>query len=512
MKKIESYKILIVGLFLMLIGCKQTSSISSVRAVFTVSHNYGFNVEKEMVYLDINQLEDTYGTINTNNFVLTDLRNNKQIELFDVEVNGANKGKYLAFEFIVDKKEPLRSFAIKSVEFEVEYELIQKANVENKLTVTFLTSANKYLKNKPINWPETIANSFINLYTNPKDLEAFSPYKWTYTNGFFTNALCELHLKTGNSKYLDYTKSWIDVFVASDGTIEKYVQQNYRLDDILPGRSVLYLLQHYPEEKYKIAANNFIHHIENQPKTSDGGYWHKKVYEHQMWLDGIYMGDVFTTQYAQQFSKPELFDEAIHQIELIYKHTKDSKTGLLYHGWDESKNDIWANSETGTSPEFWGRGIGWYMMALVDVLDYIPKNHTQRPQLIKILQELSASLANYEENGLWYQVIDKAGNEGNWIETSCSAMFAYAYAKGAKNGYLQPEYLAKAKKTFNALIDNYVYFDNNGAFYLTQTVKVGTLNFKHSDASYTYYVNVDRRINDFKGIGAILYLSMALEY
>ena len=214
------------------------------------------------------------------------------------------------------------------------------------------------------------------------------------------------------------------------------------------------------------------------------------------------------------FDKPEAFDEAVHQIELIYKHTKDPKTGLLYHGWDESKSLVWANPETGTSPEFWGRGIGWYMMALVDVLGYMPEDHPERATVINILKELSASLAKFQDpkTGLWWQVVDKIEKPGNWIETSCSAMYAYAFAKGNKNGYLPDEYMEKAKTAFNALIDGYVYFDDNHHFYLTRTVKVGTLNTKHSDGSYDYYINVDCRINDFKGTNAFLYLAMELEY
>jgi unsaturated rhamnogalacturonyl hydrolase len=276
---------------------------------------------------------------------------------------------------------------------------------------------------------------------------------------------------------------------------------------------LLYLYQNSKEEKYKKAADTLADQMLNQPKTKDGGYWHKLSYPHQMWLDGVYMGDVFNCQYAATFNKLVFYDEAVHQIELIYNHTIDSVTGLLYHGWDESVNDVWSDPVRGTSPEFWGRGMGWYMMALVDVLDYLPANHPKRTKIITILNKTSEALAKVQDANtyLWYQVLDKGYRPDNWIETSCSAMFAYAFAKGAIKGYLPGEYLQKAEDAFNSMINEYVYFDSEGRFYLTETVYVGTLNFKNSDGSYNYYVNVDRRINDFKGVSAFLYLSMALD-
>src|SRR6218665_1270209 len=183
-----------------------------------------------------------------------------------------------------------------------------------------------------------------------------------------------------------------------------------------------------------------------------------------MWLDGIYMGDVFSSHYAALFNKPEFFDEAIHQIKLISEHTTDPRTGLMYHGWDESKNKVWADQQKGTSPEFWGRAIGWYITALVECLDYIPENHPQRKEVITILQKLAKSVLNYQDakSHLWYQVVDKGSQPGNWIETSASAMFTYAFAKGYRKGYLDKTYYAAAKKSFAALINDYIYFDDEG--------------------------------------------------
>jgi unsaturated rhamnogalacturonyl hydrolase len=292
----------------------------------------------------------------------------------------------------------------------------------------------------------------------------------------------------------------------------KYKREVYELDNILPGRLLLFLYQQTGDIRYAKAADQLIDQLGHQPKTSDGGFWHKKVYTNQMWLDGIYMADVFMAQYASIFNKPQYFDEAAKQIGLIYNHTVDPKTGLLYHGWDENKNKVWANPQTGASPEFWGRALGWYIMALVDCLDYFPTNHPERNKILQIFKNLSSSIAKYQDTtaGLWYQVVDKGNLPDNWFESSCSAMFAYAFAKGFQKGYLGTGYQQRAVKAFNGLVSHDVYFDDQGKLYLNGTVKVGTLNPKVSKGDYEYYIGVDRRINDFKGMAAFFYLSLVL--
>lgn len=483
------------------------------KGVFTVSYPYGYSVASEKVFLELSDLQREYGLSDFSQMQLLSLNNQKQLafELFDS--NNDDKADVLGFTIDVNPKEPLLPFGF--------YTSLKKANIKtkkldsyvNNVKITWLKRARDFSPDS-ITWSTAIANTFMNLYPDACSLEVFAPKEWTYTNGFYTNALCRLFEYTNDSAYIKYAKNWADCFVTENGIIEVYKQEKYRLDDVLPGRTILEIYKYFPEEKYRIAADNFIHHIETQPRNTDGGYWHKKVYEHQMWLDGIYMGDVFTAQYAKMFAKPELFNEAVKQIDLIFKHTRDSVSGLLYHGYDESRNDVWANPKTGTSPEFWGRGMGWYMMALVDVLEYLPVEHPEREKVIQILKQTSLALSNVQDanNGLWYQVLDKGSSTGNWIETSCSAMFAYAFVKGYKEGFLDESYLHRAEKAFDGLKNNYIYFDEAGNFYLTQTVKVGTLNFKDSDGSYGYYINVDRRINDFKGVGAILYLAMELDY
>jgi unsaturated rhamnogalacturonyl hydrolase len=326
------------------------------------------------------------------------------------------------------------------------------------------------------------------------------------------NALFALWQKTRQQSYWHYLLNWVDVFVNDAGVIDekKYKREEYNLDNILPGRLLIALYQETKNEKYKNAAVYLMEQLKKHPRTSEGGYWHKRIYPYQMWLDGIYMAELFSVEFARVFNELHYFDEAVHQITLIYKHTYDPKTGLLYHGWDETKTQIWAHPERGTSPEFWGRAIGWYIMALVDCLDSLPEEHSGRNEIIRILRRLAASVANYQDpnTGLWYQVLDKGDRSDNWHETSCTAMFAYAYAKGVRKKYLDPSFREKAEQAYQGLLDHYVYLDENGRFYLNDTVSVGSL---RSKADYEYYVTTERRINDFKGVAAFLYASLELE-
>lgn len=511
--KLLSVVFLLLGCGWML-SCAQKTEVSfSGKAVFTVSYPYGYHNKAEKVYLNLSDLKKNYDLSDFSNIQLVDMTNHKPLPFQLYDLNKDNTADLLCFKIKIDPEEPLLAFQFEATDKRIEHLVKPLNEYTNKLNIQYLQTANQYLTDT-INWSKTIANTFIELYPDACKLEVFTPNKWSYTNGFYTNALCHFYELTNDKKYLDYAQNWINCFIDSTGIIDDYDQSKYRLDDILPGRTILYVNQYYPQKRYQTAIHNFVLHLTKQPKTSDGGYWHKKVYQNQMWLDGIYMGDVFTSQYASLFNEPEWFNEAIHQIKTIYKHTHDPKTGLLFHGWDESINKVWSDPVTGTSPEIWGRGLGWYMMALVDVLDYLPENHPERDDLISILNDLSTNLANYQDSatGLWYQVVNKGTEPDNWIETSCSAMYAYAFIKGAKKGYLSQDYREKAIKAFHGLKNGYLYFDHKGHVYLTETVKVGTLNFRDSDGSYKYYINVNRRVNDFKGVAALLYLTMELEY
>ena len=358
-----------------------------------------------------------------------------------------------------------------------------------------------------------IFTSFIELHpdTIAYKSEAKS-YRWNYEQGLILEAFYRMWKVSNEQKYFDYLKKNIDYYIESDGTIKTYKPGDYNLDNIAPGRALLHLYAETKQEKYRKAADILMKQIESQPKTTEGGFWHKKIYPFQMWLDGLFMAEPFNAEYAAMFNKPEKFDEIIQQFLLIQNHLLDKKTGLYYHGWDESRKQKWADPETGRSSSFWGRANGWFMMAMVDVLDYIPENHPDRSNVIKMFKNLAATLLNYRDSGtkLWYQVVDQGAREGNYIETSSSLMFIYSYVKGVSKGYLSEKYLQLANESYGSVLNNFIN-ESNGLLYLQNTVSVGGLGGEpYRDGSFEYYVGEPIRINDFKGYGALMFASVEL--
>jgi unsaturated rhamnogalacturonyl hydrolase len=253
--------------------------------------------------------------------------------------------------------------------------------------------------------------------------------------------------------------------------------------------------------------------LNEHPRTNSGGFWHKKRYPYQMWLDGLYMGAPFYARYTYTFENSANLDDVVKQFELIQTNLLDKKTGLLYHGWDESKQMAWANKETGCSPNFWSRSLGWYAMALVDALDYFPANHPKQKELIKYLNNLATALLKFQDkSGLWYQVTDKGGKEGNYLEASGSAMFAYAFAKGENKGYLPKKYKKAANKAFDGLITNLMKIDSDGGIRLTQCCAVAGLGGNpYRDGSYEYYINERKKDNDPKATGPFILAALELD-
>ena len=318
---------------------------------------------------------------------------------------------------------------------------------------------------------------------------------------------------SGDSKYYDYLKRNIDYYIEPDGNIKTYRLEDYNLDNIAPGRQLLHLYEVTKQEKYLKAAELLMQQIKDQPKTTEGGFWHKDRYPFQMWLDGLFMAEPFNSEYALMFNKPELFDEITNQFMLIKKHLEDEQTGLYYHGWDESRKQKWANPETGRSPNFWGRAVGWLMMAMVDVLDYVPENYPDRNSIENMFKDLSAVLLRYRDSNtkLWYQIVDQGGRDGNYIETSSSLMYIYSFLKGVRKGYLSNEYLQFAEESYSSILNNFITETKDGSLYLQNTVSVGGLGGDpYRDGSFEYYVREPIRINDFKGYGALMFASIEL--
>jgi unsaturated rhamnogalacturonyl hydrolase len=308
-------------------------------------------------------------------------------------------------------------------------------------------------------------------------------------------------------------KTFIDMLIDSVGNTPRYSMESYNLDLIRPATNILTLYNSTGEEKYVKTIPQFIEQIENQPRTASGGFWHKKRYLNQMWLDGIYMAEPFLAQYAKEFNEPRWFDTIAHQIILIYEKTLDPESGLLYHAWDESREQKWSNPKTGQSPHFWSRAMGWYVMALVDVLDYFPENHPQRTKIIEILNNTCNALLKVRdpESGVWFQVLDAGGKEGNYLEASGSAMYIYAFAKGAKMGYLDEKYGDLANSAFDDFVETFVITDDDGLPSITNICGAcGLGGDPYRDGSYEYYISEKVIKNDNKGVAPFILAAVVL--
>ncbi len=339
------------------------------------------------------------------------------------------------------------------------------------------------------------------------------PANWNYEMGVVLQGIEKLAVITNDNIYNDYTQKIIDHFIASDGTIRTYVQDEYNIDNIPTGRQLLHLYKKTKLEKYKIAATTLYQQVTWQPRNKVGGYWHKLKYPTQMWLDGLYMAQPFATEYAILFNDTKKFDDIVNQFVWMEKYSRDAKTGLLYHGWDESKLQKWANKATGTSPEFWSRAMGWYMMGLVDVLENLPTTFKRRTELIAILNRLTSALIKFQDTkeGVWWQVTNKANQPLNYVESSSSAMFLYALSKAVNNNYISSNYKTNITKAYNGIIKNFVRTDSLGNVHFIQAVAgAGLGGIPYRDGSYSYYVNEPKRDDDLKAVGP--FIQALIEY
>lgn len=338
------------------------------------------------------------------------------------------------------------------------------------------------------------------------------PPKWIYDYGVILNGMKSLWQTTGDRRYYDFIKRGVDTFVNDDGTIKTYKVDEYNLDQVRMGSAVLMLYRVTGDAKYKKAADLIRSQLKGHPRTNEGGFWHKKIYPFQMWLDGLYMAEPFYAEYSAVFGQNN-WDDIANQFIWMEKHTRDDKTGLLYHAWDESKQQQWADKQTGRAPMFWGRAMGWYAMALVDVLDYFPKDHPKRAELISILnREMTALQKAQDKNtGVWWLILDMPGREKNYLEASSSAMFAYAMTKGVRMGYLPPSFLKSAHLAWAGIQKQFIE-DKSGRVDLVKTIGgAGLGGNPYRAGDFNYYVNERVVTNDPKGIGAFLLAASEME-
>lgn len=366
---------------------------------------------------------------------------------------------------------------------------------------------------KDLKWSERMALSIMKRAPKAWQIDQNEKPKWDYKIGLAMLSFEQLYKETKNPVYLEYARGYAESTINDSGEILNYKLEDYNIDNINAGKILFDLYDATKEKRYLTAMQTLRKQLETHPRTNSGGFWHKKIYPNQMWLDGLYMGEPFYARYTAEFENGEAFNDIAKQFEEVHKHTLDSKTGLLFHAWDESKKMDWANKQTGTSPHFWSRSIGWYMMALVDVLDYMPKEHPERKELIKFLNDISKAVLKYQDqSGLWYQVTDAGNKKGNYLEASGSEMFVYAFAKGAKKGYLSESYKKAALKGFDGIVKKLITVDPDGELHITQVcASAGLGGNPYRDGSYEYYTGEKIKVDNSHGLGPFILAAIELD-
>ncbi len=366
----------------------------------------------------------------------------------------------------------------------------------------------------PVGWSEKIAASEMKRLGDPIHwAESGRRGKWDYASALLALSLVRLGECTGNPSYTEYGELVVSTHIDADGKIRGFVPSDSSLDSIFPGNVLLSAIDRGESRpSWTKAVESLRVQLDIQPRTDDGGFWHKNRYPSQMWLDGIYMASPFLAHYASTFKVPSLADEASRQIMIMDHHGYDPDSGLFRHAWDEKHVQPWADPKSGCSLNFWSRAIGWYAMAIVDTLDYLPADHPERGKLLEIFRRVVDGLVKWQDpsTGVWWQVTDAGGRTGNYLEASGSSMFVYALAKGMNKGYLPREkYLQPAMRGYRGIIDNFVREKNGGDVSLAQICEVAGLGYTNSlgrsrDGSFDYYVSEPVVENDPKGVGPFI--------
>lgn len=357
---------------------------------------------------------------------------------------------------------------------------------------------------------ERMAATIMKTWTDTLWVEGVKPTKWSYDLGVVLKGIEGLWYQTADPKYFNYLQKSMDYFVEENGNIRTYKIEDYNLDNILDGRMLLTLYKVTSKEKYYKAALILREQLKKQPRTNAGGYWHKKIYPHQMWLDGLYMAEPFHAEFAVDFHEPEAFKDIAQQFIVMEAKARDPKSGLIYHGWDESKEQKWADPKTGLSPHFWARAMGWYGMALVDVMERMPNNNPYKDSLKQILIRFVTAIKKVQDpaTGVWYDILNLPKEKGNYLEASASSMFVCTIAKAVRLGYLPGTWMAVADKGYAGVQKEFLKVDGNGQTNLHGTVSVSGLGGNpYRDGSYAYYMSEKVIVNDKKGVGAFLQMA-----
>lgn len=384
------------------------------------------------------------------------------------------------------------------------------------------------LQQKPYkNYSQWMTASEMKRVPQPYLLDFSKKPKWSYVMGIELEAMLDTYLKYGDDKIKQYCQAYTDTMINGKGEITGYRLEDYNLDQIRTGHFVARMYQNYPEAKNLKAMNTLMKQLEKQPRTKEGVYWHKAIYAYQVWLDGIFMGLPYRALTANMLLKgkkaQKIYDDAVDQIKKTYDRTLDPKTGLNRHAWDETHTMFWADKETGLSQHCWGRAQGWYTMALIELLDALPDNYERRGEVIEILKNDLDAVIKWQDkaSGVWYQVMDSPGREGNYLEATCSSMFAYALLKAYRKGYVGAKYRDAGIKAYKGIVNKFIRVDDDKTISLTNCCAVAGLgpgagpyvkkpNLKR-DGSYQYYLSEPIRDNDAKGVGPFIWASLEME-
>ncbi|MEC6747980.1 glycoside hydrolase family 88 protein [Marinilactibacillus sp. XAAS-LB27] len=362
-----------------------------------------------------------------------------------------------------------------------------------------------YMLKETISWSTEMADTVIERYP---ELYALRPYrgKWSYDYGVVLKGLEKVYKETNEQKYFDYIQKTMDYFIGEDGSIKDYEKEKFNIDFINNGKVLLFLYKETKQEKYKKAAERLRDQLADHPRTSEGAFWHKKIYPYQIWLDGLYMSSPFYLEYIKMFEDQD-YSDVIKQFELCDEHTRSAVTQLRHHAWDEKAVQPWCDPETGLSRHYWSRSLGWYLMALADVIELLDEDSEDKEKLIWIFRDTLEGVIRYQDqSGTWYQIIDKGGRKPNYLESSGSCMFLYALAKGRRLGLLEEEkWFHSMEKAYEGILDEFVLTTKEGWLNLNKCCEVAGLGgADQRDGSFAYYMSEAVIMNDFKAVGAFI--------
>lgn len=333
------------------------------------------------------------------------------------------------------------------------------------------------------------------------------PNRWNYIDGCMITAILSLYEMTGDEKYYNFAKDFVDYYIQKDGTIDTYDPEEFNLDNVNTASNLFYLYDKTGDEKYRKAIEVVRGQLERMPRTKEGNFWHKNIYPNQVWLDGLYMAQPFYMKYEMKFNSMKGCKDSIHQFENVERLMRDDKTGLYYHGYDESKEMYWANPDTGCSANFWLRALGWYAVALVETATAMTDVlYDEFRYLLRLLENLVESLMPYQdESGMFWQVVNHQGEEGNYLETSGTALISYAILKAVRLGYLPDIYDDMGIRALEGIIDRYLKIDDEGKLELGGICLVAGLGGKtRRDGSAEYYYSEPVVKNEAKGVAPLL--------